>query len=323
MSAVGTDTPTVSSPRRSQPAPRQRVRRRRGDGAMPYLLLAPAVAVLIGVLGYPMYSLVRVSFQHFGLAELFHGGATDVGLAQYNQTFTDSFFWTVVVRTLVFVAANVVLTMAAGMAVALLLQRLGKVMRLLLTSILVFVWAIPPLVAIATWQWMVDYEFGVVNWTLTKLHVGNYVHHNWFENPLQGFAIITLVVVWGAVPFAAITLYAGLTQVPKELLEAAQIDGASKVQAFRNVTLPILKPILMIVTILEVIWDFKVFEQVWVMLGLKPTKDYFLIGIYSFQQSFSVDNFGLGATIAVVMVLILFCVTFVYVRRMVRMGEVD
>ena len=84
----------------------------------------------------------------------------------------------------------------------------------------------PVVVAVNIWYWMVDYEFGVLNWLLTELGIVDYVQHDWFVNPWQGFAVIGAVIVWGAIPFVAITVYAGLTQVPRELVEAASIDGA-------------------------------------------------------------------------------------------------
>src|SRR5439155_463261 len=132
----------------------------------------------------------------------------------------------VVEVTLIFTAANIVLSMTLATIIALLMERVSSFVRVLLGAGLVFVWATPVIPAIDLWQWMFDYEFGVINWLLTRIGAGNYIHHNWFENPVQGFTVITVVVVWGAIPFLALTLHAGLTQVPRELIEAAQIDGA-------------------------------------------------------------------------------------------------
>ena len=169
---------------------------------------------------------------------------------------------------------------------------------------------------------MVDYEFGVANWLLTELHVGNFQHHDWFANPISGLGVIAAVIVWGAIPFVAITVYAGLSQLPQELVEAASIDGAGAWRRFRDITVPILKPIFVIVTSLSIIWDFQVFNQVWIMLDERPSSDYFLMSIYSFVESFRISEYGLGSAIAVVMVLIMLVVTSVYVRQMVRAGEV-
>src|SRR5205085_741392 len=145
--------------------------------------------------------------------------------------------------------------------------------RLLLTAGLIFVWATPVVVAVSIWSWMVDFEFGVANWTLTKLGVGNFDHHDWFANPWSGWGVIISLIVWGAIPFVAITLYAGLTQVSGELLEAASIDGAGRWRTFRDITLPLLKPIYVIVISLSIIWDFQAFNQVWIMLNGTPSPD--------------------------------------------------
>jgi N,N'-diacetylchitobiose transport system permease protein len=173
------------------------------------------------------------------------------------------------------------------------------------------------------WIWMFDFEFGVVNYLLTELGIGDYIHHDWFENSTTGLAIIAAIVVWGAIPFVAITLFAGLTQVPRDLLEAAALDGAGPTRIFRDITVPILKPIFVILTSLSVIWDFQVFNQVWIARGGQPAEEYFLIAIYAFVESFRIQQYGLGAAIAVVMVGIMLVVTFFYIREMVRIGEVQ
>ena len=245
-----------------------------------------------------------------------------MGFANYTAIFTDSLFWQVAARSVAFTAVTVGLSMVLGTLLALLLERVSLVVRLLLSGGLVFVWATPVVVAIDVWQWMFDYEFGVANWVLTRIHVGNFTHHNWFENPVQGLAIIVALVVWGALPLLTITLYAGLAQVPRELVEAAEVDGADSWRVFWNVTTPILKPIFLILFSLSTIWDFQVFNQVWIMLNQRPSNDYFLVGIYSFVESFKVTQYGRGAAIAAVMVLLLMVFTFFYVRELVRSGEV-
>ena len=289
----------------------------------PYLLLAPTVLVLVGVLGWPLYWLGRISLEHYGLAELIAKRGTWTGLDNYRQILGDAEFWRIAARTVAFTAANVALTMVLSTLIALLLVRMGPIVRTIVTVGLVWVWATPAIVGIAVWQWMVDFEFGVLNWTLTKLHVHDFIHFNWFDNPLTGFAVITAVVVWGAIPFAAITIYAGLSQVPQELVEAAEVDGARAWDVFWKVTFPLVKPIFIIITSLSIIWDFQVFQQVWVMLEFRPGTEYYLLAVYSFVESFRVSQYGLGAAIAVAMVLMMLTVTFVYVRQMVRISEVD
>jgi N,N'-diacetylchitobiose transport system permease protein len=292
------------------------------DGLPAYLLVLPTVVVLGGVLAYPLYWLGRISFEHYGLRELIAHKGTFAGLDNYRQLLGDAEFWRVIARTIAFTVANVGLTMVLGTLIALLLVRMGPIVRTLVTIGLVWVWATPAIVGISIWQWMVDYEFGVLNWTLTKLHFGDFIHRNWFDDPLTGFAVITAVVVWGAIPFVAITMYAALSQVPQELIEAAEVDGANVWDVFRRVTFPLIKPIFVILTSLSIIWDFQVFQHVWVMLEFRPGTEYYLASVYSFV-AFRTSQYGLGAATAVVMVVLMLGVTFVYVRQMVRISEID
>jgi N,N'-diacetylchitobiose transport system permease protein len=245
-----------------------------------------------------------------------------VGLDNYKAILSDTLFHQVVIRTLVFTLACVVLTIVLSTLIAFLLLKVRKAIRLLIASALIFVWATPVVVTVDIWQWMFDYEFGVVNYALTQLHIGNYLHHNWFDNPVQGMGVIVLVVVWGAIPFVTITLFAGLLQVPGDVVDAARVDGANAWQSFWHVTAPILKPIFLIVTCLSTIWDFGVFIQIYVMLNQRPSSDYFTIAIYSYRESFGVTKYGLGATIAVIMVLILVAVTFFYVRETLEVADI-
>ena len=302
---------------------RRRRRVRPGRLATPYLLLLPALAVIAAVLGYPLYRLVTLSFQEYGLPELIAHKGRWIGLDNYTEVLGDGRFWTVLGRTVAFTAVTVGLTMFFGTLIALLLARLGTFMRLLITTGLVLVWSMPPVVSVNIWSWMVDYEFGVLNWTLTKVGLDHFAHHDWFVNPIEGFAVITAIVVWGAIPFVAITIFAGLTQVSAEVVEAAEIDGASAFRVFRDITLPILKPIFVILASLSVIWNFQVFSQIWIIRNARPEDHYFLLSIYSFVESFNTSRYGLGSAIALVMVLAMLGVTFVYIRQMVRIGEID
>ncbi|HET7900662.1 MAG TPA: sugar ABC transporter permease [Candidatus Nanopelagicales bacterium] len=317
-------TSTAMSPRattQQEPSgPSLRPRRRRGD-RMPYWLVLPSVVVIAAVLAYPLFQLLSLSLQQYRLKELLKGKGEFIGLKNYQAILTDPFFWQVVLRSVLFTAVAVTATIGIGTGIALLMRRMNRAMRIALNVVLILVWAIPGLVSIVVFQWMVDFEFGVVNYLLTKLGL-DFDKHNWFENPVQGFAVIAALVVWGALPFVVITLYAGLTQVPRELEEAAMVDGATGRQVFWNVTMPVLRPVYVILTSLSVIWDFMVFQQIWVMLNGRPTPDYYTIGVYSFVQSFGVNDYGKGSAIAVIMVLMLLSVTWIYIRQMVKIGEV-
>jgi len=288
----------------------------------PFALIAPAAIVLIAVLAYPLYFLVTLSLQRYGLFQLSAHQATWIGLDNYRTLFHDHVFWATLQRTIVFTIINVGLTMVLGTLIALLLVRVSGWVRVLITSGLVLAWAMPVVVAVQVWYWMTNYENGVLNYMLTKLGVGDFVQHDWYATPTSALGITTSLIVWGAIPFVTITVYAGLAQVPGDLFEAAAVDGAGAFRVFRDVTFPVLKPIFLILTSLSIIWDFGVFTQPFLLLNSRPNEDYYLMSIYLYEKSIGIHEYGLGSAIAIVMVAIMLVLSFFYVRQMVRMGEV-
>jgi N,N'-diacetylchitobiose transport system permease protein len=292
-------------------------------GAVPYLLIAPVVGVLAVLLAYPVYRLVVLSLQQYTLFELIQHKGKWIGVANFRSILQDAVFWHTVVRTIVFTVANVGLTIVGGLAIALLLVRVSGWVRILVTAGLVLVWSMPQVVAVQVWYWMTNYQNGVVNYILTQLHVGDYFQHDWYATPLSSLSLVTLLVVWGALPFVAITLYAALSQVPSELVEAAEIDGARPWHVFRDVTLPILMPILLILISLSILWDFGVFTQAYLLINpshIHPSN--YLMSTYLFQEGFQKADYGKGSAISIVMLVVVAVLSFFYVRKMVRVGEV-
>ena len=169
---------------------------------------------------------------------------------------------------------------------------------------------------------MTNFQNGVLNYILTELHIGDYFQHDWYATTFSKLAMVTLLIVWGAIPFVVITVYAGLAQVPRELVEAAEIDGAGPLRVFRDVTFPILKPIVLILTSLSIIWDFGVFTQPYLLIGAgQVDSSNYLMGVYVFIEGYAHTDFGRGAAISLLMLLMVAAMSVVYVRRMVKMGE--
>ena len=278
---------------------------RASRASAPYLLLLPVVVVIGAILGYPLYKLVTLSFQRYGLPELIQRKGEWIGLDNYESVLRDEIFWDTLLRTVVFTAANVALTMVLGTLIALLLVRVSTWVRVLLSAGLVLVWAMPAVVAVQVFYWMTNFENGVLNYVLAQLGLGDSSSTTGTRRPSRKLAMVTLLIVWGAIPFVAITVYAGLAQVPRELVEAAEIDGAGPLRVFRDVTFPILKPIFLILTSLSIIWDFGVFTQPYLLIGaahLDPTN--YLMGVYVFVEGYAQTDFGRGAAISLLMLLI-------------------
>ncbi|TDE15833.1 carbohydrate ABC transporter permease [Jiangella asiatica] len=296
--------------------------RRRREGLLPYVLLVPAVLVLAAALGYPLVRQAVMSFQEYGLAQQFGQPPQWVGLDNYVELVTDSYLWTVIVRSVVFCLANAAITMVLGVALAVLMTLTGTGPRLTLQIGLLLAWAMPHLASLTVWQWLFEAQYGVINWVLVRAGFEQFAGHSWLIDQLSFFVVATVIVVWMSVPFVAFAVYAGLTQVPGELHEAAAIDGASAWQRFRAITMPLVRPVLLIVGLLQIIWDLKVFTQIFVLQDAGGvTAETNLIGTYIYRLGLGEGEFGMAAAASWFMLLLTVTLSLYYVRVLVREEE--
>ena len=286
----------------------------------PYLLITPSLIALAVILGYPIFKLFSLSLERYGLTEIIAGKGVFVGFGNFTEILTDKEFWTILERTLFFTFGMVAISIIVGAWLAHLMLNMHKKIRYALNLVLILVWAMPQLVSISVWRWLFSFEFSIVTEVINRLGF-DMDKHNYFVNTLSGFLIIGGCVVWGALPFITISIYAALTQVPKDLTEAAEIDGANSRQVFRNIIFPMLLPVYVILISLSTIWDFQVFSHIWIFLDSRPSSDYYTIAIYAFQKSFGLSEYGKGAAISIVMILALIGVTGYYMRQMMKMGD--
>ncbi len=299
-------------------------RRDRADRLVPYWLSLPTLVIVVAVFGYPFVKMIIMSFQAKSLRNLFRDvGPSWVGFKQYRVALSDSEFWTITLRTVIFTVIVVVASVVLSMLVALLLNHTSRWARVLLTTVLMFVWAVPQVVSIQLFSWLTDPDFSVINWLLTKLPGVDMSKHDWFRDPHQGLAVAGAVLVWGAIPFLAITLHAGMTMVPKELMEAAEIDGANVWRRFRAVTLPVLRPLLVIVTTLSVIWDIQVFNQIFLLRHQSPEQSYWTLAVYVRNVAIQGSNYYLASALGVITVLLMLGVMIFYIRQIFRIGDYE
>ncbi len=306
-----------------EPTPTRPSRRRR-ISLTPYGLALPTLVVLGALLAYPIIKMVILSLQKMTQRNLFLG--TDpawVGFANYTEVLQNGFFWAVVLRTVVVAAICVVASVVLGLAVALLMMRVSGWVRIAMIVAMMLVWSMPQLVSTQIFYWLVDSDFGVVNWLLNLIPGLNFTNHSWFVDSTEGWAVVIVLVVWGAIPFLAISLYAGLSQVPKELVEAAVVDGAGAWSVFRNVRFPIIRPLVVIVTTLSVIWDMGIFTQAYVIRTAKPELDYYNLAIYAYQEAFAKSHYSQGAAISIITVVLMLGVMAFYIRQMFTIGDAD
>lgn len=304
--------------------PRQEIRqRKRRPPYLPWLLLSAAMVILGVLTGFPLVRLVLMSFQEYERAQLMGQPAEWVGFDNYTTILTDvDGFWTVLARSFVLMVVLVVVTIVLGMLVALLMMRVGKAMRLLVSVGLLLAWAMPSLAATTVWGWVFDTQYGVVNNLLTAITGDRWFGYSWLLDPLSFFVIVACIVVWGAVPFVAFTLYAGLTQIPEEVIEAAQLDGANAFQRFRLIQLPYVRTIITVLVVLSMIWDLKLFTQVFVLQDIGGDRELTsTIGVYIYQMGMAQGHYGVASAIGVIFVIVMLTIAYPYVRRTLREEE--
>ncbi|MEZ0066045.1 N,N'-diacetylchitobiose transport system permease protein [Streptacidiphilus sp. MAP12-20] len=289
--------------------------------ATPYLLLLPAALATVVLLGYPVVKLVLISFQKLNPFQLIQHVTVWNGFKNYTDQLTSAEFWHTAERSVIFTLINVVLIMVGGSLVGLLLNRLGKSMRLFLSVALILAWAMPVVASTTVYQWLFDSQFGVVNWFLDKLGWHSMANYNWFSSQYSTFAVIILLIVWASIPFVAFTMYAALTTIPNEHYEAARMDGAGALKIFRFVVFPALKPFFMSTAFLEIIWVFKCFTQVIAINQGGPDRLTETLPVYSFVEGVGNQHFGSGAAIAVLTILILLCLMAYYLRTILKQED--
>ena len=296
---------------------------RRAQRAAPYLLIALPVTLVSLALGYPLVQQLIMSFQEFGLAQQFGQPADWIGVDNYVEIATDPYFWLVLLRSLVFCFACAGITMVLGVALAVLMQHIWPVARLALQVGLVLAWATPTIAALAVWQLLVDQRYGLVNDLLTGIGLEGFAGFNWLHaSPFTFWAVAGSVIVWASVPLVTLSSFAALTQVDPSLVEAAQLDGAGLGRQLTSVVLPLVRPVIVLLGILQIIWDLRVFTQIHVLqrAGGDSTRTH-LLGTYVYNTGIAGGDYGMASALAMVMLLILLLITWRYVRRLGKQGD--
>jgi len=296
---------------------------------LPYALLVPSALIIGGLLLYPMYRLVAMSFQDVGLAQISGAQpAEGVGTDNYAEVLTDPDFWHALLNTAVFAVAAVAATLVAGTLVGLLLHRLGRVMSAVVATGAMLAWGTPQITGAIVFKFLFDDTYGLANQVLGGLPRGltrplfgnvDWSSHSWVLSTPSLYTVLLLCVVWMGFPFVAVSVLAGLKSVPSELYEAARVDGAGPWRSFWSITFPTLRPVFSVLTVLSVIWDFKVFTQLYVINGGLTNKDGFNLSLYSYSKAFGFGaEMGLGSAIALILTVLLLLVTGLHIRQMLR-----
>jgi multiple sugar transport system permease protein len=265
------------------------------EGVFSWLMLAPGVLFLAAFVAYPFFYGIYLSLVERRVAQ----PGVFVGLANFVNMTQDAVFWQVARNTFVYTVVATLLKMVGGLAMALVINQQFRG-RNLARAFLLLPFIVPTVLSTVAWMWILDPTFSVVNWTLVNSGLVKQ-NFSWLGNANLAMASIIAVNTWRGLPFYGITLLAGLQTIPPDLYEAAAIDGAGVGQRFRYITLPVLKPILVIVTMFSVIFTFSDFQLPYVLTHGGPANATHLFATYAFDIGMSAGILGMGAAVALAM----------------------
>lgn len=321
-------TATATPIRRNQAPTSEDTRNRRNDARKrsfaPYALLIPAVLILLFGMGYPVIWQFYISFHKYGALQQLGGQAPQfVWLDNFIAVTTSAEFWGVAIRSILFCVITAAVTVVIGILLAILMKKVATGARLTLQIALLLAWAMPVVAAMTVWIWLFDRRRGVVNYLLDKIPGVDMDQYNWIGGaPVVFFAVASIIVIWMSVPFVAFSVYAGLTQVSDEVIEATELDGAGGAQRLRYIYLPMLKPVISIVLLLNLIWDLRVFTQITMLQDAGPkSTDYDLLGTYIYKMGVGGLNFGQGAAMAIFVLALTIAISWFYVRSLLKEDE--
>jgi multiple sugar transport system permease protein len=282
------------------------------ESVFSWLMLAPPLLFLATLVGYPFCYGILLSLQDRPVAQ----PGVFVGLKNFATDLKDPVFWRVASNTFVYTGIATLLKAVGGLGLALAMNQQFR-MKNLVRAMLLLPFIVPTVLSTVAWMWILDPAFSVLNWFLIGLGVPK-PGPSWLGNPILAMASIIVINTWRGLPFYGITLLAGLQTIPPELYEAATVDGASGFQRFRYVVLPLLQPILLIVTLFSVIFTFADFQLVYVLTHGGPQNATHLFATYAFDLAMGAGQLGLGASVALSMLpalALLIVALTLYMRR--------
>ncbi|MFO1141515.1 MAG: sugar ABC transporter permease [Amaricoccus sp.] len=302
------------------PASGARIRRRRrglvsyrtGQRLVPLLYVAPATALFCLLMLYPMVTVIRYSLMDGAITKK---NAAFAGFKNYAAVFADPVFWESIANTLYFTVMSVIFHLLVGLAFALLLNsdRVNPVLRSVLRVLFILPWLFTAVIIAILWRLLLDPN-GVINSILMTLHIVGF-KVEWFSSPATALHAVTFVNIWAGYPLYMVSLLAGLQGIPRDLYEAAGIDGANEWEKFRYITIPQLKPIMISIALLDFIWTMQVFPLVWMTTGGGPIHATEMLSTYTYKLAFREYDFSRASASAILILLLSMTMTYFYIKH--------
>ena len=303
--------PLPSAPARGSVLQRFNLNNQRGLGL---LLTIPTLIAVFGVVLLPFFSSLWLSLQRRDIGRPQLDGF--IGLGNYLHLLQDDRFLNSLQITLGFSLVSVILELILGVAIALVLNQEFRG-RGFVRGLIILPWALPSIVNAAMWQWIYNADYGALNALLTQLGLID-SYRVWLAHPTSARALIVLANVWKETPFTVLLVLAALQGIPKDLYEAATVDGASVWQRFTNITLRLLMPVIMVIGFLQMLWGIQTFELVYIVTGGGPASATELLSLRIYAQTFRSLRFGYGAAMAYLTGLLVLVPALLYIRAAYR-----
>ncbi|KPL02442.1 MAG: ABC transporter permease [candidate division Zixibacteria bacterium SM1_73] len=261
----------------------------------PYLLILPSILVITAVAFYPILKAAYLSLFEINLK---FNVNNFIGIANYFQLLQDNSFFNALLNTLYFVGVSLFFELILGLLIALVINQPLKG-KGLVKAVILIPWAIPTVVSAKMWKWIFNYDYGILNYLLKFLHL---ISDNWNWLGSKTFAMNSAILaeIWKTTPFMVLLLFAGLQVIPEDLYKSAKVDGAGVWYRFWHITLPLLKPTLLVAVLFRALDAFRVFDVIFVLTGGGPADTTEVLSLYTYKQLFSLSNFGYGSALAVV-----------------------
>lgn len=284
---------------------------------LPLILISPSIIIIFGILIYPIIFSIYMSLNNINFAQRSFEFA---GLTNYVRMFFDANFISSVKLTIIFVTITVFFEIVLGTAIAMVLNKDFKG-RGFVRGIMILPWALPSVVNAIMWKWIFNSNYGALNALLFQL---GFIHDYqlWLGRPLSAFALMIYANVWKETPYVVLLVLAGLATISKDVYEAATVDGANAWRTFRSITLPIIKPVILILTVTKIIWAIQTFDLVYILTSGGPANGTDLISFYIYKVTFKFLQFGYGSAMAYVLTLITILLSYFYIRTLSRNNDV-
>lgn len=279
---------------------------------VPLGYVTPATLLFLFLMLIPMMTVIRYSLMDGAILKK---NAAFIGLDNYGRLFEDAVFWQSTFQTLYFTFASVLFHMVIGLAFALMLNttRINPVLRAILRVLYILPWLFTAVIIAIIWRLLLDPN-GVVNSILMGLNIIDY-KIEWFGSTATAIHALTFANIWAGYPLFMVSLLAGLQGIPRDLYEAAALDGANEWQKFRHVTIPQLVPIIVSISLLDFIWTMQVFPLVWMTTGGGPIYSTEVLSTYTYKLAFSRYEFSLASASAIMILLMSLSLTYFYIKH--------